>query len=184
MEPDFDTLMAHLHVTPPLATSALMACHPPPALARHARTLPAQLVLLAAHSAAYIGWSRFCVAMNGGHWPYPFQAGLGVWGHAALDGGVLAAAVGMATAAHRGVRRKVRRYAATGVGGEGGRGGGSCPPFLRALGLRLSVAVAVCLASAMVWAGCWRLSVASFFLLPSALGLFFFFTGVYGNNRH
>lgn len=112
MEPDFDVLMAHLHITPLLATSALMACHPPPALARHARALPAQLALLAAHSAAYIGWSRVCVAMNGGHWPYPFQAGLGVWGHAALDGGVLAAAVGMATAAHGGVRRKVRRYAA------------------------------------------------------------------------
>lgn len=121
IEPDFDTLMAHLHVTPPLATSALMACHPPPALARHARALPAQLALLAAHSAAYIGWSRFCVAMNGGHWPYPFQAGLGLWGHAVLDGGVLAAAVGMATAAHGGVRRKVRRYAAAGVG-EGGEG--------------------------------------------------------------
>lgn len=87
MEPDFDVLMAHLHITPLLATSALMACHPPPALARHARALPAQLALLAAHSAAYIGWSRVCVAMNGGHWPYPFQAGLGVWGHAALDGG-------------------------------------------------------------------------------------------------
>jgi len=126
LEPDFDTLMAHLHITPPVATSLLMTCHPPPALARHTRALSAHLVLLAAHSAAYIGWSGVCVVMNGGHWPYPFQASLGLWGHAALDSGVLAAAAGMATAAHKGVHRKVQRYASrAGMQGEAG-GAVSC----------------------------------------------------------
>jgi len=125
LEPDFDTLMAHLHITPPVATSLLMTCHPPPALARHTRALSAHLGLLAAHSVAYIGWSGVCVLMNGGHWPYPFQARLGLWGHAALDSGVLAAAAGMATAAHKGVHRKVQRYAST--GGMPGDGGGAVP---------------------------------------------------------
>jgi len=102
--------MGCLHVIPVVAMSALVATHPPARLAAHAVSVRTAVGVLVAHGVAYAVWSAVCVSVNGGHWPYPFQVGLSLGGHLAIDGMVMA--VGCAACA--GVAGAVRRRAGGG----------------------------------------------------------------------
>jgi len=109
-EPDFDLIMGCLHVIPVVSLCALVATHPPARLAAHAVSVRTAVGVLVGHGVAYAVWSAVCVAMNGGHWPYPFQVGLSLGGHLAVDAVVMAAGC----AACAGVVAAVRRRAGGG----------------------------------------------------------------------
>lgn len=114
MDPTSNGHMASFHLHPPAATVVLVGTHPPWRLAPHPPHLPSSAAVLAMHGAAYAGWSALCVGMNGGHWPYPFQAQLSVVGHALFDVDMLGAGIGAVSATHGGVFHRLRRW-------EGGR---------------------------------------------------------------
>lgn len=71
--PDHDVKMALLHLNPLLFVCGDSVLKDWELLAKYGMRQRRAVRVIMGYGVFYFLWSAFCVRMNGGHWPYPFQ---------------------------------------------------------------------------------------------------------------
>lgn len=101
MVEDFDQVMALLHLLPFsfVIGDALLKNHD--VWTKHNMGVRGDGRCITAYGCCYALWSYFCVYMNGGDWPYPFQRNLNVLQHCIFVGSVLVVSAYLTRFAHR-----------------------------------------------------------------------------------
>lgn len=109
---DYDGKMALLHLGPVLFAVGDALLKDTELVRRYAIRPEAASRVMMAYGAVYFAWSTFCVWMNGGTWPYPFQPSLSSVQHLIFVGSSLLTGSYLAKFSYRllcGVDRHRRR---------------------------------------------------------------------------
>lgn len=109
---DYDGKMALLHLGPMLFVLGDTLLKDLDLVRKHALRPAGASRAIMGYGGAYFAWSAFCVWMNGGTWPYPFQPALSPVQHLIFVGSSLLTGSYLAKFSHRilcGVDRRRRR---------------------------------------------------------------------------
>lgn len=79
--PDHDTKMALLHLNPLLFVLGDSWLKDADLFSKHSFKQRRAIRGIVLYGLGYFFWTSFCVRMNGGHWPYPFQSSFSVMQH-------------------------------------------------------------------------------------------------------
>lgn len=100
MVPDYDQIMALLHLAPLLFVAGDTILKDEELLRKHGMTERNSSRFIVMYGLAYFFWTVFCVSRNGGLWPYPFQPGFTAIQHIMFVFTVLLCATYLTRTAH------------------------------------------------------------------------------------